>query len=248
MNLNLLRLIPKSVKYIVAVLTSTVTLWQGYEMVADRAPEASANDEVPVLVESPKNPGTKQETQPIVEEKKANNAAKVDDPIREKTPSVINYFDRSLGVDHEESVALLVCSTDGQIFNDFQEQVSDLMRAKGINSSTYLLRNSLQYYPQFQEAKKDWLSKIGLADYTSAYLIGQIHEQFSSSSTDKKISIVSVTFSGRLITLNPYGYQQIRGSSKESSYASKESIFEECYRKVAEEVTEQIYKAQGHFN
>lgn len=153
---------------------------------------------------------------------------------------VLVYFNTKETLTNSESLALFIVNENHQISADFQRSLNNNLLINDINTSSSLFNTaSIRYYNNFYSANQGWLETIGLKKYTNSYLIGMVREIVTISSFDHAISIVTLSFEGRLVSLDSNEKIPIRKEVKESNYV-KSTALNDAYKNLSEEIANML--------
>ncbi|MEM7550774.1 MAG: hypothetical protein AAF363_13915 [Bacteroidota bacterium] len=227
----------KIAKNIYAALIGIITLWQGIDFVIPRLSGDLPLNQIEKIRE-PTNKSNHIADNTGTKSSYANNEKK--EIITPKSRE-IEYFNHRENLSGENSIGFLFISSRRLIHDNLQFKVSDLMLEVGINSSTSLFKGSVGYFDKFRNANKSWLAEINLKDHVDSYIVGQLSEEVFISSSNKKITVVNLTFKGRLIKLSPYQVYPINLKEQGSSF-NKENALDESYNKLARIIAEKVIK------
>lgn len=149
-------------------------------------------------------------------------------------PNVLKYFNTKEVLPSRDAVAVFIKSENTHL--KLHDLLSDEYIILGIESSTTLFDNSSdRFYKQFYSANQSWLKDTNIEKHTGAYLVGSFKEVVSHSSENKKIIVVNLTFSGRLVNLKDNKVVPVKSTGKASSF-DKEAAFNDAYRELSKEI------------
>ena len=163
-----------------------------------------------------------------IKEKKIEYTEKVARPKQKM------YFDQSVILPNKNATALLIKSST-KSYTNLQTELSQSLIVHGISNSTTLFRNSGTYYDYYLNANSDWLDKIDIVNHTPSYIVGKVKENVSLSSTNSKITIISLSFYGRYVDTKSNRIIPI-SIKKENSSFNKENAFSSVYKEMSDSI------------
>ena len=154
-----------------------------------------------------------------------NNNNKVKTSAAKPNIPEVSYFNTSELILEDRSIALFVKNDTNTMDRDFIENLSLELEKTDIQTSISFFNNaSLGHYDSFYSANKKWLSKIKLSEYLNTYLIGSIREDKTNGSFDNEVTIINLTFKGKLINLKDNSTIPIHINSSESSFDKRQAL------------------------
>ena len=144
------------------------------------------------------------------------------------------YFDQAEILPGNKATALFIKSTEGS-YTSLQTELSQALIGQGIFNSTRLFHHSGNYYDNYLDANPAWLTKINIAKHTPSYIIGKTKENISISSANDRITIVSLSFSGRYVDTKSNRIIPI-SIKKENSSFKKENAFSSVYKEMSDSI------------
>jgi hypothetical protein len=169
-----------------------------------------------------------------------NNANYVIKPKSPKTkaisPKKIIYFNTNEYLLKNNSLALFITNSKNNIHSEFQQKLSANFQLKNIQVSTSFFTNkSSNHFNNFYSANQQWLETTEIQKHIYKYLIGTIKINKSVSSEDRDISIINLTFQGKIVNIKTKKSLPITKNVRETSYQEFKA-FEDAYNRLCQEI------------
>lgn len=152
------------------------------------------------------------------------------------SPKKIVYFNTNEYLLDNKSLALFITNSKNSIDSEFQQKLSDNFQLKNIQVSTSIFTNqSLSHFNNFYSANQQWLETTKIQKHIYKYLIGTIKINKSVSSEDSDISIINLTFQGKIVNIKTKKSLPITKNVRETSYQEFKA-FEDAYNRLCQEI------------
>lgn len=162
---------------------------------------------------------------------KPNNSTKIVASPKEPT-----YFNKNESLLENRSLALFIKNSKNAIHEEFQNKLSNAFQLKNTLASTSFFNNkSISHYNSFYSANPSWLKSTKIEDYTNKYLVGTVKINQSSSSADSDISIVNISFQGKLVNIRKNKSIPITKQVRETNYQEFKA-YENAYSRLCNEI------------
>ncbi len=148
----------------------------------------------------------------------------------------INYFNTGEFLLDGKGLALFITDSKHSINSEFQQKLSNHFQLKNINISTSFFTNqSSNYFNNFYSANQQWLETTKIQNHIYKYLIGIIKVNKSVSSEDSDISIIHLTFQGKLVNIKTKKALPFTKNVRETSYQEFKAL-EDAYNRLCQEI------------
>ena len=157
--------------------------------------------------------------------------------IKKQEPKLVEqtYFNKAEVILDENALAIFIIKSTA-LDRKFCQKLSIELQNKNINNSISFFNNqSLPHYSSFFTGNKEWLSQIKIANYLNTYLIGELIEEHTASSYDAEMTIIDISFSGKLVNINNNTSIPVEAHANVSSYNKKEAL-NEAYDAVVNDI------------
>ncbi len=195
------------------------------------------------------NPGTEKEKKDSIEivytKQKSHPIKSNDKPISKRDqkhnkktikPKKINYFNNKEFLLERNGIAIFIKSSNGNINSEFQNNLSNAFQSKNIQTSTSFFTNqSLPYFKNFYTANPNWLETIHIKTHVNTYLIGNIKINKSNSSEASDITIINISFQGKIVNIKSKKSLPITKQIRETSYQEFKA-FEAAYNRLCKDI------------